>query len=582
MEESPSQRFPSTAIAIGDCLDERYQIVEVLGQGGMGTVYKAMHLSLNKAVAVKALHPHIVLDKNANARFQQEIKAMSMLSHPHLISVLDVGTTKSGTPYFVMEYLDGPTLGDLIKKQGSPSDARAIRMFIQMADALAYAHDQGIIHRDLKPNNIVVLSNRDKDFVKLVDLGIAKLLTPSDGEQQGLTITGEIFGSPLYMSPEQCSGKSIDGRSDIYSLGCLMYETICGEPPIKGGSALETFMLHVNTEAPPISAGPGVQMTAALKLVEPVIARSMQKKPEDRFQTMAELAHELERIEKTSSSNLGAPASLPAPKPVSLNRPETGLLESSSQNLVRTPVPATSRSDSSGFTEGGVFNNPKSRLIATIASIIFACAAGFAIQNRLAPDKPPTVFPVVPTQMPTQLPNTFTLPPSQHFTVSYPKSESKTEVDVLSVYLGKNQEAGNLDLPGTVEVKVHASEKPITLVLVSYKPTNWRILRENQSVKIDRVLASSYFPPITVSGVPPGVPLETSWYQFFGEDGQKLAKARKNPFQFFTLGASLMPNAANIEGTADFKNMKKIVESHLDQPIHSFQGAYQDGYFEVR
>jgi serine/threonine protein kinase len=399
------------------------------------------------------------------------------------------------------------------------------------------------------------------------------------------------------MSPEQCSGKSIDGRSDIYSLGCLMYETICGEPPIKGGSALETFMLHVNTEAPPLSACPRVQMTAPLKLVEPIIARCMQKKPEDRFQTMAELAHELERIEKTVSdypasrrgndqnSESGAgfavqrSSASSSDSPLEGSRSKLDASSSNSSNSLRKPVDASHRTgDSNPARNSGSLGTRNALLvIGALVLCVFAYAMASAVQNRTMPVQPPIVYGVPPTQML----HTVTLPPSQHFTVSYPSSESRTNVDVVSVYLGKNQEAGNFDLPGTVEVKVHPSEKPITLVLVSYKPTNWRILRENQSVKIDRVLASSYFPPITVSGVPPGVPLETSWYQFFGEDGRKLARARQNPVEFFTLGASLMPHTPNIEGTSDYKNMKKIVEKHLGQPLHSFQGAYQEGYFEV-
>jgi hypothetical protein len=168
-------------------------------------------------------------------------------------------------------------------------------------------------------------------------------------------------------------------------------------------------------------------------------------------------------------------------------------------------------------------------------------------------------------------------------TVSYPATASKSNVEVIAVYMGKNQEGGNPQLPGEVEISVKYSDKPVTLVLVSYMPTTWKIMREGPAVKISRIMVSSYLTPSTVTGVPSGVQVEKSWFPFLSEDGHKLDHPRKdNPFELFTLGTSLNPGSANIEDSDDFQNMKKIVESHLHESIKSFQGAYSDGLFTVR
>jgi serine/threonine protein kinase len=599
------QLYAKTGITIGEVLGDRYQVTEVLGQGGMGTVFKAINLSLNKPVAVKALH--MFLDSFASARFQQEIKAMSMLSHPHLISVLDAGTTSGGTPYFVMEFLDGPALGDLLKTEGVLSDVRAVRMFIQMADALAYAHEQGIIHRDLKPNNVVVLSNRGKDFIKLVDLGIAKLVTPSD-DAQGLTATGEIFGSPIYMSPEQCSGKAIDGRSDIYSLGCLMFETVCGEPPIKGGSALETFNLHMTKDAPLISTMPGVRMTLQMKALEAVIARCVQRDPEARFRTMEELSQALEFIDR-SSANSAVSGLLPgsnASEAIGSHATSTDASghrnydpgagvsnERAQDNLaqVSEPVGRGGAIIAVGGS-GGRSDSPlakKNLLVgAGVFVVVFCLAQLMTHRNSPAPVPVPTFIqnsqPYVDTaSIQKTIESVADRQMSQHSTVSYPDNSGKSKVEVLAVYMGKGQEAGNANLPGNIEVDVKYSEKPITLVLVSYMPTNWKIMRESPAVTISKVLVSSYKSPCTVTGVPVSVPVERAWYPFLDENGRKLDAPRKdNPFKFFVLSTALVPGSPDIETQGDFQTMKKIVEEHLKEPVKSFQGAYRESRFTVQ
>jgi len=280
----------------GQVLGDRYQLVSVLGAGGMGTVYKATHLALGRTVAIKLLHPHIVGDERSVQRFNLEMQAMSALNHPHLIAITDAGITKQGAPYFVMEYLEGRSLSEELDRGGNLEETHALKIALQITDALDYAHSKGIVHRDLKPNNIMLIGRND--FVKVVDLGIAKLASMGTGpdSMQKLTQTGEIFGSPLYMSPEQCLAKNVDNRADIYGLGCLIYEMVTNNLPIKGETPIETLMRHISDPPMPMSQAPGFVMTPGAALIEPVIMHCLEKDPARRFQSMADLHHALEHV----------------------------------------------------------------------------------------------------------------------------------------------------------------------------------------------------------------------------------------------------------------------------------------------
>ncbi len=253
-------------------------------------MYQARHLMLDKFVAVKIMHADLIFDEKIVQRFQREVTAMSHLSHPNLISIQDVGKTPDGSPYFVMEYMDCVHLGDLLAREVFLPAERAIPIILQIADALAHAHEKGIVHRDLKPANILILESENRDFVKVVDLGIAKLLGPSEEDGQKLTRTGEAFGSPLYMSPEQVMGKPQDGRTDIYALGCLMFEMLTSVPPMLRESALGIMTAHVQ-EAPPSfsQAMPELPMTPELRRLEAIVLKCMKKDPQERFQTMRDL-----------------------------------------------------------------------------------------------------------------------------------------------------------------------------------------------------------------------------------------------------------------------------------------------------
>ncbi len=248
---------------IGQIVAGHYEILEVIGEGGMSVVYRARHQHLNRQVAIKFLHAHLVSSRNNLERFKQEARSVSQLEHRGVVRVYDFGLSKSGRPYIVMDLLKGRSLSQLIKDTIAETGAalapsRALPIFIQIAEALAYTHNKGIVHRDLKPSNIIILDkapgDTKEDEIRILDFGIAKLLPHAGTDGAALTQTGEVFGSPLYMSPEQCLGQPLDPRSDIYALGASLFEALTGVPPLSGETALETFKLKTSTRAPRLGA----------------------------------------------------------------------------------------------------------------------------------------------------------------------------------------------------------------------------------------------------------------------------------------------------------------------------------------
>ncbi len=285
--------------APGKILADSYEFVSVTGWGGMSVIYKARQRQTGHVVAIKMLHSLLMTDQSLK-RFQQEAKAIMSLRHPNIITVHDFGVSEHGQPYMVMDFIEGKTLGDVIKETNGLSLEASLHRFIQLCDALDHAHQIGVLHRDLKPSNIMI-SNQDGNFedARIVDFGIAKLLDKEGGADDGqLTHTGELFGSPLYMSPEQCRGSEVDARTDIYSLGCVMYETLTGRTPFRGATIVDTLVLQMNEI--PISlaqASSGRQFPLEL---ENVIAKALAKDPDDRYQTMQDLEMALMGIQLNS------------------------------------------------------------------------------------------------------------------------------------------------------------------------------------------------------------------------------------------------------------------------------------------
>ena len=292
----------STENLEGQIFAQRYEILKLLGKGGMSVVYRARHLIMDKIFAVKVLHLHLAKDDLSLRRFKQEAQAASTLTHPGIVAIHDCGESEDGTAYLVMDYVQGASLADLLQNHGPLALDSFLNIMIQVAAALAHAHKCGIVHRDLKPSNIMITEADDKTQVKIVDFGIAKILANAGEETQQLTQTGEVFGSPLYMSPEQCFGSTVDRRCDIYSMGCVMYEALSGTAPFRGDNAFETMNKHVN-EAPPPLVSPLLDESARQKL-ELILLRSLAKNPDDRYQSMAEIESELRSLQSGTKEGI--------------------------------------------------------------------------------------------------------------------------------------------------------------------------------------------------------------------------------------------------------------------------------------
>jgi serine/threonine protein kinase len=278
----------------GTVLEGRLQIIEPIAAGGFGCVYKVRHLLMNKIVALKTLHSVVAASDTMILRLKRESVAISNLNHPNIVQATDFGMVDGTTPYMIMEFVDGPTLAQYLKSQVTLSFDEALQIFIPVCKALAYAHDAGVIHRDIKPSNIMLTKDTSKPsewLPKLVDFGIAKLTFGEDASGLTLTKTGELFGTPLYMRPEQCAGTGVDHRSDIYSLGCVMFEALTATPPFCGNTALETMMRHANTAAPSLKeASLGKEFPPAL---EAILAKMLAKDVHDRYQNLYEVANDL-------------------------------------------------------------------------------------------------------------------------------------------------------------------------------------------------------------------------------------------------------------------------------------------------
>ncbi len=228
---------------IGVEVGGNYRVRECIGEGGMGRVYSAEHTSLGKTVAIKFIHPHLLSDESAVVRFYTEARATSRLNHPNSVGVLDFGKMPSGQLYLVMEYLRGRDLSMILADQPEIGFRRLAKILRQVLSALADAHDLGIIHRDLKPDNILIEELRTGgDFVKVLDFGLAKIRGVAD---KSATIPGLICGTPEYMSPEQGRGDQLDPRSDLYSLGVILYQCLTGRLPFEHESPTETVLLHL-------------------------------------------------------------------------------------------------------------------------------------------------------------------------------------------------------------------------------------------------------------------------------------------------------------------------------------------------
>ena len=278
----------------GAIIDGRYRLTEKLGEGGMGTVYKVEHVRMGKVLALKLLRPEVARDKKLKQRFHQEARLVSKLSHPNTIQVFDFGELEDGSLYIAMEYLSGRDLAWTLRGHGWLPERKAISIASQVLASLAEAHENNIIHRDIKPANIMLLKGKaGDDRVKVLDFGIAKLTA----EEQRKHITGvaDFLGTPAYMSPEQAKGEPLDPRSDLYSVGAMLFELLTGRGPFLGPTPLSVITKHM-TEEPPRFADVAPEKEISLG-VEHVVRKALAKRREDRFASAEQMRAALEGLQ---------------------------------------------------------------------------------------------------------------------------------------------------------------------------------------------------------------------------------------------------------------------------------------------
>jgi serine/threonine protein kinase len=291
LKESPSVSS-NTSLKLGTIIGGTFKIESIIGSGGMGVVYAAEHTGLHRRFALKILSPELVNEQTWK-RFQAEAKTLGALHHSTLVNVYDLGLHDHSLPYYSMELLEGRTLEQILIDDGPLYLDEAIEIFLQVLGGLAYAHRNDIIHRDLKPGNIMVCNVDGDTVVKILDFGISKFLQLGR-QNQSLTMVGETFGSPYYMSPEQSIGADVDARSDIYSIGCSLFEALTSYVPFEGESQMEIVMMHEQDEPPLLAeVDPDTKFPDS---IEYVVAKCLAKHPDDRYQSAKELAIDLERI----------------------------------------------------------------------------------------------------------------------------------------------------------------------------------------------------------------------------------------------------------------------------------------------
>lgn len=303
-----------------------YRIVERIGSGGMGSVYKAIQPSMNRMVAIKVLHQKFAERHDLVARFRREARAMSQLQHPNTARVYKFGELPDGSSYFVMDYMEGKNLATTVRDEGPMDPARAINVMIQVCGALDEAHRAGIVHRDLKPENIFLTNQGGTaDFPKVLDFGLAKVSERQMGRgSMMLTQQGMVFGTPEFMSPEQTQGDTLDRRSDVYSLGLILYELLTGRLPFDATKPIDIMKAHVKDAPIPLS-----QRIAGKKFapeLDAAIAKALAKKPDDRWATAVDFAEALRACVPDEGVTTGAMRALPShspPRPRS-HRPAAG------------------------------------------------------------------------------------------------------------------------------------------------------------------------------------------------------------------------------------------------------------------
>ena len=360
---------------VGELVAGRFKVEELIGQGGMGKVYRARHLALDRVVCLKMLRPALLEDPTLVGRFEREAKAASRLNHPNGISVLDFGRNDDGGLFIAMEYVQGKDLRIVLRDEWPLPEERLCNIMAQVLSALAEAHVHNVIHRDLKPENIMVEQRRDQpDFVKVLDFGIAKIL---DSDMPGLTRNDVVCGTPQYMAPEQATGSQLDARCDLYAVGVILYQMATGLLPFDGQNSMEVLTRHVNEPpVPPRRRQPDAPISEAM---EALILRALEKDPALRPQNAEEFRQLILKVPQQRRAGQILPARDGLPTPAhGTTKPRASL---PSAAAARTAAPQSRR---------------KLVVPAAGAALLVLIAAGLFVKTRRKPLAPqPQVVPVV-------------------------------------------------------------------------------------------------------------------------------------------------------------------------------------------
>ena len=374
---TPLRPSVATTDLVGQVIADRYHITKKLGEGGMGQVYLAEHVKMGRRCAIKIMSPSMMSDPDAISRFNREAANASQIGHPNVCAIYDFGETPEGLIYLAMELIDGQSLTALLDEAGTLPLARAADLTAQTADALHAAHELGIVHRDLKPDNIMVITGRGKDIVKVVDFGIAKAMG-ADGGNQKVTKTGFVVGTPEYMSPEQLAGDPVDGRSDLYSLGLVFYRSLTGLSPFPADSQQETMIKRLTDDPVPLAvARPEGRFSAELQRV---MDRALARSPEQRYRNASEFARDIRGLTRSLTGSVDVEAGTQVVKAENLKSvvPPTRVDAAAAARM----KPAAGAGGATA-TVAVVKKSTSMVPIAAAALVVALGAGGFAFKDRL-------------------------------------------------------------------------------------------------------------------------------------------------------------------------------------------------------
>jgi serine/threonine-protein kinase len=533
---------------LGTTVAGRYKILNKLGEGGMGVVYLAEHVFIEKKVAIKILSEDFARKADLVTRFMQEAKAASKIGHENIIDITDFGETASGSVFFVMEYLDGSDLARHIRETGALELNRAVFIMNQICRALGAAHGKGIIHRDLKPENIYLVEREGRaDFVKILDFGIAKMSSLDNEGGARLTRTGMIFGTPEYMSPEQARGDRPDHRVDIYAAGCILYEMLTGDVPFHAETFMGVLTKHMfDAPVPPSQRAPHLYIPPA---VEAVVLKALAKDRDQRFQSMKEMAIALAEAmgADVSQAWAGEASGVNIRMPETSSQPirlPTGAQPAAAAAVPATAPPATTPPASSTMPPA----RSRAGLFAGLGAAVALAGVGTVAYLKMRPGPSPSQPPVIaasptPTTAPTAMPTTApTTTPAPAPTAVEPTPKPAAAPAKSTITIGSNPADAEIFngperlgvTPAKLELDATTAAFDVVLKKKGYKEAKLRVQPDrNREYVLDLQKASSSSSGTKVSlPKPPPTPPPTTASKPPAPESKPAGKLRdlKDPF----------------------------------------------------